>query len=69
MAYNYSKLLGRIVEKFGTQGRFARAMGMSDRSLSLKLHNKRQFKQGEIIKACQLLDIALEESGLYFFAV
>lgn len=67
MAYNYSKLLGRIKEKFGTQERFATAMGMSSRSLSLKLHNERQFKQGEIVKACELLDIDLADSGLYFF--
>ena len=36
MAYDYSKLLGRITEKFGTQARFSGAMGMSERSLSLK---------------------------------
>ena len=31
MAYDYSKLLGRITEKFGTQARFSGAMGMSER--------------------------------------
>ena len=40
MAYDYSKLLGRITEKFGTQARFSGAMGMSERSLSLKLNSK-----------------------------
>ena len=29
MPYNYSKLLGRIVEKVGTQSRFAERMEMS----------------------------------------
>jgi hypothetical protein len=68
MAFNYNKLLGRIVEKFGTQGRFAAAMGMSERSLTLKLHNVREFKQSEIDKACRLLEIPIEESPAYFFA-
>lgn len=55
MAYDYSKLLGRITEKFGTQARFSGAMGMSERSLSLKLNSKVPFKQPEISKACSLL--------------
>lgn len=40
MSYNYPKLLGRIVEKYGTQYNFSIAMGMSERSLFLKLNNK-----------------------------
>ena len=68
MAFNYSKLKGRIVEKFQTQGRFAVAMGMSERSLSLKLRNKREFKQSEIDKACRLLEIPIEKTPEYFFA-
>ena len=44
MAYNYSKLLGKITEKFGTQGNFAKSMNISERSLSLKLTNKVPFK-------------------------
>lgn len=28
MAFNYDKLKGRIIEKFGTKYRFAKAMGM-----------------------------------------
>ena len=39
MAYDYSKLLGRITEKYGTQAQFSGAMGMSERSLSLKLNS------------------------------
>ena len=45
MAYNYSKLLGKITEKFGTQASFAKSMNISERSLSLKLTNKVPFKQ------------------------
>lgn len=68
MQYNYSKLLGRIVEKAGTQGKFAERMETSERTMSLKLNGKIGWKQVEIAKACQVLDIPDEEIPLYFFA-
>ena len=67
MSFNYSKLFGRIKEKFCTQGRFSKAMGLSERSLSLKLNNKMPWKQNEILRACSLLEISVEEVHLYFF--
>lgn len=67
MDYNYDKLIGRIVEKFRTQARFSRVMGMSERTLSLKLNNKIDFKQDEIIKACEVLGIEHTEIPTYFF--
>jgi len=36
MAFDYSKLNGRIVEKCGSQGNFARQMELSERSISIK---------------------------------
>lgn len=67
MKYNYDKLKGRIVEKFKSQTKFAEAMDLSTRSLSLKLNNERDFKQKEISKACQLLVIEADEIADYFF--
>ena len=52
MPYNYSKLLGRIVEKVGTQSKFAEKMELSERTVSLKLNGKVGWKQDEIAKAC-----------------
>jgi len=69
MAYNYSKLLGRIVEKFGSQGRFSTAIGMSERTLSLKLNNHRPFTQPEIASVIKLLDIEESEIPVYFFTL
>ena len=69
MAYDYSKLLGRIVEKYGTQGAFAKALGLSERSLSLKVTNKVPFKQPEITRATSLLGIADSDVAKYFFAL
>ena len=51
MAYDYAKLNGRIIEKCGTQAVFAERMGLSERTISMKLNNKIAFKQPEIQKA------------------
>lgn len=69
MAYDYNKLLGRVTEKYGTQGNFAEAMDMSERSMSMKLNNKRGWKQHEISTACNLLDINATDIPVYFFAL
>lgn len=67
MYKDYSKLNGSIIEKFGTQYNFAKAMNLSERSISLKLNGKVTWKDTEIIKAKELLDIPVEEIHSYFF--
>lgn len=67
MPYDYAKLSGRIVERYGTQADFAKAIGLSERSISLKLNGKLGWKQQEMAKSCELLDIRPEEIGSYFF--
>lgn len=67
MCYDYSKLLGKIVEMFGSQLKFANAMKWSERTLSLKLNNKVSWKQPEIDTACTLLEIPSDEIVVYFF--
>lgn len=69
MPYNYSKLLGRIAEMVGTQGNFADKMGLSERSISLKLNGKVGWKQCEIVKACEVLEICDGDIPSYFFAI
>ena len=69
MPYNYNKLLGRIVEKVGTQSKFADKMELSERTISLKLNGKVGWKQSEITKACAVLDIQETEIPVYFFAI
>lgn len=69
MPYDYAKLLGRIVEKVGTQGKFADRMGLSERTISLKLNGKIGWKQNEIAKACEVLAIKDEDIPAYFFAL
>lgn len=68
MVYDYSKLRGKIIEKFGNNSNFANKLGISERTLSLKLHNKIAFKQTEIDNAVNLLEIPITEIPEYFFA-
>lgn len=69
MAFNYQKLLGRIVEKMGSQAEFARRMGLSERTISLKLNGKVPFKQNEIVEASSLLEIENSDIAEYFFTM
>lgn len=69
MPYDYSKLLGRIVEKVGTQRIFADKMGLSERTVSLKLNGKTGWKQEEIADACKVLEISESQIPSYFFTL
>lgn len=65
--FDFSKLRGRIKEVYGTQTAFAIAMLMSEATLSNKLNNNVEFSPKEIVRACLLLSIKLEEIDIYFF--
>ena len=67
MTFNYSKLRGRIVEYFSNQANFAKALGCSERTLSLKLNNKIPWRQTEMHKAINLLKISDDEIQEFFF--
>lgn len=65
MEFDYSKLKGRIIEKFETYDNFAKAMDYSNPQLSDRLNNKCEWKSKDIYKASQLLD--LDNLKDYFF--
>lgn len=69
MAYDYAKLNGRIIEKCGTQAVFAERMGLSERTVSLKLNNKVAWKQPEMQKAAGILEFPETEIQAYFFTM
>lgn len=55
------------MEIFSTQSNFASAMGWSERTLSLKMNGARSWKQTDICKAIQLLQLTIEDIPAYFF--
>ena len=65
--YDYSKLRGRIVEKYGTITAFAGVLGISKTTISLKLKNEIGFSRDDIVKWAELLKIPEDEYTLYFF--
>ena len=69
MEFDYSKLLGRIKEFGHTQSSLAKAVGMTETTMSQKLNNKSVFGQSEIRKICKLLEISDAEIGIYFFTL
>lgn len=69
MAYDYSKLRGRISEKYGTQTALSKEIGWSERTLSLKMNGKIAFTQSDIEEMVRVLDIKRKDIQAYFFAV
>lgn len=67
MAFDYRKLKGRIIAKYGSQLNFADAYGISENTLSLKMRNKVRFTSDDIIAISDMLDIPENEIGSYFF--
>lgn len=67
--FDYSKLKGRIIEKFDTYSNFANAIGVSSVSLSSYLNNKTRFNQDRIMAAAKALEISIDELPDYFFCV
>lgn len=69
MSFDYSKLRGRIIEKFGSIKAFAEADGRSLVTISKKLNGKVAISPEDIVKwsAPELLDIQPSEYHVYFF--
>jgi transcriptional regulator with XRE-family HTH domain len=66
--YDYSKLLGRLREKKITQSELAEKLGISETSLNHKLKSKTQFKQNEMLRVLEIVNIDIGSISSYFFA-
>ena len=64
---DYSKLIGRIRECGYTQKSLARQIHVSESHFCQKLSGNYPFKQTEIERICDALQISAGEIGLYFF--
>lgn len=65
--YEYRKLKGRIIEVYGTRKAFAKALDLSENSLSLKLTGKTNISQEDIELWSKLLGIDPDEYGSFYF--
>lgn len=67
MERDYRKLRGKIVEVYGTMSSFAKEMGYSERTISLKINGKVDFSQSDIVKMVSLLGLRDKDIPIYFF--
>ena len=67
MSIDYGPLKERMKEKGITQKQLATLLQVSEGQLSKKLSNEYVFKQTEIIRICDILDIEALEIPTYFF--
>lgn len=54
---NANLLKGKIVESGMTQSELAKAIGISENSLSRKIQGKRDFRLIEVVEICNVLNI------------
>ena len=69
ISFDFSKLRGKIKEKYNTQNNFSNAIGIGRTTLSEKLNSKSCFTNKEIVLICKSLDIPFQEINLYFFNI
>ena len=66
--YNYNFLKGIIVEKCGTQTKYAELLGITIQALSKKFINVNTFSQDQIDLSIRILDLSSEEVKKAFFS-
>lgn len=67
MAKTYNRIRGRIVEIFGSQREFAKAIGLSEQSVTAKLNGRTDLSQDDILKWSEALRLEATDIGSYFF--
>lgn len=64
---DYSRLLGRIKECGHTQKSLAESVHISESHFCQKIAGNYPFKQSDIQRICEVLQIPCNEIGVYFF--
>lgn len=67
MSYDYTNLKRRMMEKGYNQSSLCAELGMNEGVFSLRINSERAFRQGEIEKICEILDIKPKDISAYFF--
>ena len=65
--FETAKLRGRIIEKYGSQGKFADTVGCSLSFLSQYLNGKKKLDQPTMDKWIDALDLGNDDIHDYFF--
>ena len=66
MSFDYSKLRGRIVEKYGSVAKFSEKTKIKYPAVIRKLAGETAFTQEDIYEWCDLLDIDIGSVPIYF---
>lgn len=66
-AFDFSALEGRITEKLKTKTAYAKAIGITTKTLRAKLNNESAFTAHEIKKSLKPLKMAEKDIPKYFF--
>lgn len=66
MKFENINLKTLIVRQYGSQGKFAQALGVSEVTVNNKLNGKSQLKLDEIDQWAQLLQVPVEDIGRVF---
>ena len=65
IVFDYSKLKGKDVEKFGTQLNFIKQISMSEPTFIKKINGEGYFTQKEICEILYVLQVELNEFSIY----
>lgn len=69
MIYDFSKLRGKIIEKFNSYSAFAEYIGWHNSRVSKVLNNNSGLTMDDIVVWANALGILIDEIGAYFFTV
>lgn len=69
MEFDYSKLKGRIIERYGSQGAFVNELPIGNVAFTQKMKGRVAFKNDEIMNMAEKLDIDKHEIPNYFFCL
>jgi len=69
VAFNYSKLKGKLAQESIKQKDLAKYVGISENIVSKKLNEGLPFKAMQIIRICKFAKIPIDELSEYFFNV
>lgn len=67
VVFDYKKLSVRVFEVLGSKRALAKALGISEVTMSQKFNQKRKFSTEDILEICKVLDISADQIGDYFF--